>query len=270
MAYLKTRLGRWFYEERGSDGGSKTAIVLLHGLLFDGGMWTHQLGPLSSLGRVLVLDGPSHGKSEVPPLFTLEEHADALADALGELGIERAVLVGLSWGAMLAMRFALRHPSKVLGLALLDTSAEPERPLARLRYRAFGVLHETLGMPMGLFRSQLAPLLFCAETRERDPELVERTGRAVLGFDRRGVVRATLAIVNRGTIVGMLHKIRAKTLVLCGRHDAATPLERSEVIARHLPGARLVVIPRAGHMSPLEQSEHVNAELVPFVRSCLP
>ena len=94
MAYVGTRLGRWFYEERGKAKPSdKTAIVLLHGLLFDGGSWKNQVGPLSELGRVVVFDGPGHGKSEVPPIFTLDEHADALADALAELEIERAVLV---------------------------------------------------------------------------------------------------------------------------------------------------------------------------------
>ena len=79
MPYVRTRLGRLFYEERGeSRRPGDPAILLLHGLLFDGGMWRGQIEALSALGRVIIMDGPGHGKSEPPPRFTMEEHADAL------------------------------------------------------------------------------------------------------------------------------------------------------------------------------------------------
>ena len=101
MSYVRTRLGRFFYEERGTPrSAGDPAIVLLHGLLFDGGMWRGQVEALSAVGRVVVIDGPGHGKSEPPPRFMMEEHADALLDALGDLGIARALIVGLSWGGM--------------------------------------------------------------------------------------------------------------------------------------------------------------------------
>src|SRR5580704_13468013 len=103
MAYVRTRLGRWFYEERGTRRGDGDAILLLHGLLFDGGMWRRQLGPLAELGRVLVVDSPGHGRSDVPPPFTLEDNAAALADVFAELSVARVVVVGLSWGGMLGM-----------------------------------------------------------------------------------------------------------------------------------------------------------------------
>lgn len=271
MAYVGTRLGRWFYEERGKAKPSdKTAIVLLHGLLFDGGSWKNQVGPLSELGRVVVFDGPGHGKSEVPPLFTLDEHADALADALAELEIERAVLVGLSWGGMLAMRFALRHPKRLVAMALLDTSAERHPRLERVRDRGFAIFHELVGLPYFLYEKRLAPLMFCKKTRRENPELVRSTGLTLLGFDRRGVSRAAMAVVvNRDNVLPRMSEVQAKTLVVCGREDVATPLPKSENLARAIKGASLVVIPDAGHMSSLEQPERVNTALVPFVRDAL-
>src|SRR6186713_184995 len=148
MPYVRTRLGRLFYDERGeARRAGDPAIVLLHGLLFDGGMWRGQIEALSSLGRVVVLDGPGHGKSEPAPRFMVEDHADALLDAFGELGIERAVVVGLSWGGMVAMRLALQHPSKVCGLALLDTSASAEPLANKVKYRALIALHRRVGIP---------------------------------------------------------------------------------------------------------------------------
>src|SRR5262245_38981651 len=149
MPYVRTRLGRLFFEEHGrSRHEGDPAIVLLHGLLFDGGMWRGQIEPLAALGRVVIVDGPGHGRSEPAPRFMLEEHADALFDAFGELGIGRAIVVGLSWGSMVGMRLALQHPASVAGLALLAARADPPPLSERLRYRAFLAMHRRIGFPM--------------------------------------------------------------------------------------------------------------------------
>src|SRR5580658_8865777 len=119
MAYVRTRLGRWFFVEHGAARHERDAcIVLLHGLLFDGGMWDACVRPLSELGRVVVLDGPGHGRSEVPPPFTLEEHARAVIDAMDELRVATAVVVGLSWGGMTGLRLALYRPDRLRGLVV--------------------------------------------------------------------------------------------------------------------------------------------------------
>jgi 3-oxoadipate enol-lactonase len=269
MPYVRTRLGRLYYEEHGeARRGGDPAIVLLHGLLFDGGMWRGQVAPLSALGRVIVIDGPGHGKSEPPPKFTMEEHADALLDTLGDLDIPRALLVGLSWGGMVAMRLALQHPARVAGLALLDTSAEADGRVKRLRYRAFVAMHRRIGMPYRLFQKEVAPLMFAEHTLRERPDLLETTYRRMMGFDREGVARAALAVVVHGsTILEKLDRIRVPTLVMCGREDRATPPDKSENIARAIPGSRLVMLDDVGHMSTLEDPDAVNQHLLPFARS---
>jgi 3-oxoadipate enol-lactonase len=269
MSYVRTRLGRLFYDDRGSAARSgDPAIVLLHGLMFDGGMWRGQLEPLAALGRVVVLDGPGHGKSEPPPRFTMEEHADALVDVFGELGIERALVIGLSWGGMVGMRFALQHPSKVAGLALLDTSAEAQTLAERIRYRAFVALHRRFGMPYALYTKEVAPMMFAPRTLLERPHLVEATYRRTMGFDREGVARASLAVVvHRKNILAKLRAIHTPTLVMCGREDRATTPEQAKHIAHAIPGARLVLLDGLGHMSPLEDSDAVNEHLVPFARA---
>ena len=267
MAYVRTRLGRLFVEERGeAKRKSDPAIVLLHGLLFDGGMWRGQVEPLAALGRVVILDGPGHGKSEPPPRFTLEDHADALLDAFGDLGIERAVVVGLSWGGMVAMRFALQHSSRVSGLALLDTSSEAETLPDKLRYRAFIALHRRAGFPYALFEREIAPLLFSPRTITTRPELVEASYRRAMGFDREGAAKAGLAVVvHRKSVRARLGEIRVPTLVMVGADDLAQPVEKAQNIANGIPGAELVVLDGLGHMSAVEDPAAVNARLVPFV-----
>jgi 3-oxoadipate enol-lactonase len=271
MPYVRTRLGRWFYEERGAARREKDAtIVLLHSLLFDGGMWDPCVGPLSELGRVVVIDGPGHGKSEVPPRFSLEDHAEALVDVFRELKIPRAVLVGLSWGGMLAMRVAIAHPTHVAAMALLDTSADAEGFPATLKYRLLVALARRFGLPESLMRRQVAPLMFCERTLRERPELVDQAARRVNGFPREGVARASLAVViQRTSVLARLDGVHVPTLVMCGRDDRATTPDHSEAIASHVKGARLVWIEDSGHMSAIEQPEAVNATLVPFVREQL-
>jgi 3-oxoadipate enol-lactonase len=271
MAYVRSRLGRLFVEERGAaQTPGVPAIVLLHGLLFDGGMWNGQIEPLSALGRVVVFDGPGHGKSEPAPRFMLEEHADAMFDALGELGIRRAVIVGISWGGMVGMRLALQHPEKVAGLVLMDSSAEAESFVNRVRFRALIAMHRRVGIPPGVFTQEVAPRMYGPKTISARPDLIDETYRRAMGFDRGGLSRACVAVaVHRRDILAELPRIKTPTLVLCGREDASTPLVHSERMASAIPGARLVVFDGLGHMIALEDPAAVNAEIVPFVAGCL-
>jgi pimeloyl-ACP methyl ester carboxylesterase len=271
MPYVRTSLGRWFYEERGTQRRpSDPAILLWPSFLCDGGMFRYQIEPLSALGRVIVFDGPGHGRSEVPPPFTLEDNADALTGALRQLGIERAVFIGASWGGMLAMRFALRDPTRVRALALLDASADAEKPGRAVKYRFFVSLSRRVGIPPALVDRQIVPLFFADSTLRDQPELVERFVRAANGFPREGLARAALAIVvHRRDILGRIDAIRVPTLVMCGREDRATGLDHSERIAARIPDARLVCIEGAGHLSALERPREVNEALVPFVQSQL-
>jgi pimeloyl-ACP methyl ester carboxylesterase len=271
MPYARTRLGRWFYEERGAPRRTgDPAIVLWHSLLFDGGMWRYQIEPLAELGRVVSFDGPGHGKSEVPPPFSLEDNADAMLDALGELRIDKAVFVGLSWGGMVAMRMAVQHPSRVAALALLDTSAAPELRAKAVKYRIFVSFTRRFGLPKQLADAQILPLMFSDRMLAEHPEVAERFVRTVNGYPREGTARAALAVViHRKDIVPKLGAIRVPTLVVCGRQDRAIDPARSEEIAARIPGARLVWIEAAGHVSALEQPAAVNAALVPFVREAI-
>jgi 3-oxoadipate enol-lactonase len=271
MPYMATRLGRWFYEERGAAKRAGDAtIVLLHGLLFDGGMWSGQVEALSALGRVLVIDGPGHGKSEMPPPFTLEDHGDALADALASMGIARAIVIGHSWGGMVALRLAIRHAKLIQAIAVVDSSAAPEERVNVIKYRAFVTFARRFGLPLWFVERQLAHILFGARSLADRPDLVGAFTRRVNGYSRDGLARAAKAVViHRKTIVPDLARITVPTLVVCGRDDTATPPAKSEEIARGVRGAKLEWIEASGHMSPIEQPAAVSVALATFVRENL-
>jgi 3-oxoadipate enol-lactonase len=266
--YVSTRMGRWFYEEQG-EVTNLPPVVLMHGYLLDHSIFRPQLAELSKLTRVVCLDNPGHGQSEVPRHdFTLEEHADALAGALGSLAIKQAIVGGLSWGGMVGMRLALQQPAQVKGLYLLDTSAQVESRTQRLAEGLMLSLYQRVGAPMSFFNSYIAPSMFGETTRRENPELVRRYGDRMFGFSRVGVRRAGYAVVLRKrSLLPHLHRIKVPTLIVCGEEDTATPMDRSIAIAERIAGSRLVRIPRAGHTSTLEQPEPVTQAMLGFLRS---
>jgi 3-oxoadipate enol-lactonase len=271
MAYVRTRLGRWFVEEAGEQKKPGDAtILLLHSLLCDGGMWRGQIGPLSELGRVVVLDAPGHGKSDVPPAFTLEDHARALTDAFRPLGIDRALVVGLSWGGMVAMRLALGEPDKLRAMVLLDTSADGTTLRERLEYRALCVVARRIGLPPRLVHDTVVPLMFSPTTLREQPELAVELVRTVSGYPREGVTRAVTAVsIDRPAILDRLREIKTPTLIGVGEDDKAFPPHVSRQIASRIAGSTLVYFKDAGHLSALENPKAVNEQLLPFVEEHL-
>jgi 3-oxoadipate enol-lactonase len=266
--YVKTRLGRWFYEERGrARHEGDPAIALWHSFLCDGGMWNAQLGPLSELGRVIVFDGPGHGKSEGAPPFSLWENADAAVDAMRELGIAKFVWCGLSWGGMVGMRLALSHPERVAGLALLDTSARKDTRRNRLQFALLSQIVRPFGIPEALFRKMMATKLLGPKTLRERPEVSSRLYAQLSRFPIEGVYQSARAILlERDDIEPRLGEIRCPTIVVHGEDDWALPMSCARAMASGIPNARLVTIPDSGHLSAVEAPDAVNAVLVPFVR----
>lgn len=267
--YVKTRLGRWFYEERGrARHEGDPAIALWHSFLCDGGMWNGQLEALSALGRVIVFDGAGHGKSEAPPPFSLWENADAVCDAMRELGVARFVWCGLSWGGMVGMRLAIAHPERVAALALLDTSPRKDTRQNRLKYALLSRVVRPFGIPESVFARAMATKLLGARARRERPELVSRLYGQLSRFPIEGVYQCARAILlERDDVTPRLGEVRCPALVIHGEDDRALPMSCARDLERGISGARLVTIPDCGHLSALEEPDAVNAALVPFVRA---
>jgi 3-oxoadipate enol-lactonase len=177
---------------------------------------------------------------------------------LDAFAVDKAVLVGLSWGAMTAMRVALRAPSRVRALALLDTSADAESWKLKPQYQVMLEVFERWG-PVGPLVPSILQKMFSKETLRKRLDFIDEFLKRLAGFDRQGVCEAARAVVlERRSILGELGRIAAPVLVAVGTEDAATPPFRSERMARALPDARLEKIPGAGHLSALEAPHTVN------------
>jgi 3-oxoadipate enol-lactonase len=251
-----------YYESTGS--GPET-LVFSHGLLMSGAMFRAQVEHFSRRHRVVVYDHRGQGRSEVTPggyaMDTLAEDAAALIE-----GLELAPchFAGLSMGGFVGLRLAARRPELLRSCILLETSAEPEPPENVGKYRLLSLVARTLG-PWAV-TSQVLPIMF-GETFLADPARAalraEWTGR--MKSLHRSIHLSVGAVVSRPSVVDELASIRVPTLILVGDEDVATPRPKAERLHAGIAGSRLVVLPRAGHSSTIEEPEAVNAALDSFL-----
>lgn len=258
---VETKVGRLFVETQGEG----PEVVLWHSLLCDGGMWKEQVRALRDRFRFVNIDAPGHGRSgPVRRAFTLDDCVEAAVQILDAVGLRRPGWCGLSWGGMVGMRLALRHPERVAALALMDTSARSEIAEKKIKYRVLLGIAQVIGVTDTL-APQIERIMFSDRFRREHPDEVLAFRGALKRMDRDALTHTVHAVtLDRDDVTAELPAITAPTLVMCGTADRATPPAQSELIARLIPGARMVPVPGAGHLSALEQPALVNAELAAF------
>jgi 3-oxoadipate enol-lactonase len=258
------RCGRLFVEERGPSDAP--TLVLWHSLLCDGAMWSGVIDALAKHHRVVNVDAPGHGRSSpTTSPYTMDDSVDAAISVLDALAIRKCTWVGLSWGGMVGMRLGLRIPDRLRGLALFDTSANVESRRKLPSYFVMVSIARRAGaVPMLLDR--IVPIYLSKATRAEQPDLVARFRERVATMDPPSVGHAVDAVIFRKEdLRPRLPSIGTPTLVVCGDDDVATPLDRSEDIARAIPGATLRRIAKAGHLSAWEQPAAALAHLEPWL-----
>jgi len=252
------------YQVHGPDGAP--VLLLGHGLLFDHRMWAPLIPELAQRYRLLVVEVRGHGSSKLSETsaFTLEDLAADWRAILDAEGVARVTLVGLSMGGMTALRFALAWPERVEALALLDTSAQPEPLWKVLKYRSLVTVWQRVGSNR-LIAALVGQVLFGRTTRRNQPGLVGKELGQIFGKRAEDLAPAIQSVIGRGDLSQRLDTIMRPTLVIVGDEDAACPPKCSRLIAERILGAKLVELPRCGHMSTLESPAAVLAALDPFL-----
>ena len=240
--------------------GKGPAVVLVHGFPLDGAMWSGVARALSTRFHVFKPDLPGRGNSSAPAPTTVEGHADFLEALLGQ--IEGPVgIAGFSFGGYVALALMKRRPEKVSALALVDTRASADDEAGKAKrdetiaaVRANGVAPLVESMPAKL----LSP-----ESLGR-ADLVERV-RRIIARQKPETVEADLAAMrDRPDSNAFLPQIAARTIVVVGERDALTPPADSEAMAAAIPNAKLVTVPGAGHLTPMERPKAVAEALGDF------
>jgi pimeloyl-ACP methyl ester carboxylesterase len=173
----------------------------------------------------------------------------------------RFALAGLSMGGYVALEIMRQAPGRVAALALLDTQARPDTPEASENRRAQVKRAET---DFDAVIDALYPKLV-HPARANDPALKPLFRDMALSIGPAAFARQQAAIMSRIDSRPFLPRIECPTLVLCGREDGVTPVERHEEMAAAIPGARLKVLDDCGHLSAIERPEAVTAALAAWL-----
>jgi len=274
MGIAKVDTVELYYEEHGRG----EPLLLIMGLAADSMAWMFQVPEFSKHYRTIVFDNRGVGRSSKPAgPYTISRMADDTAGLLDVLGIPRAHVVGVSMGGMIAQELVLRHPRLVRGLVLACTYPEPDAEIERQRQFSVQELGGQISAggdiqidlkafdPMAFFQ-QLLPLAFNQEFIEKElPKIMPLfAGALQYGFSMEAILGQVAAVMSHKATDRLQH-ITAPTLVITGDADRLVPPANSEILAKHIPGARLVKVPGGSHGFNFETPDVFNREVLDFL-----
>jgi 3-oxoadipate enol-lactonase len=243
----------------GADGvDDRPVVVLLHAFPLDSGMFDRLVALLAGAARVVTIDLPGLGRSPVPDREpSMSAVAEAVTGVLDDLGVARAVVLGISTGGYAALQVAAQAPDRVSALVLGSTTTrriEPDVPDERRRVadevessRSTDAVADSADEGLGT-------------TAHRDqPELVERLRGTIADADPDGVAWIARAIASRADTTDVLRDLDRPVVLLFGAEDEATPPARGEemLAVRGDRPTRLVVLASTGHLTALESPQQV-------------
>jgi 3-oxoadipate enol-lactonase len=244
--------------------GEGPAVLFVHGYPLDRTIWREQVEALEGYRRIAP-DLRGMGQSDAPDLgYGMAIYAADLAALLDTLGIDEVILCGLSMGGYIAFEFLRNWRSRVRGLILMDTRAEADTPEGRRARDGAAATAREGGA--AVVAEALLPKMLAPVTITERPEVVERVRGLMSGTPVAGMVGALAAMRDRAGSESLLPTLTdIPTLVLVGDADSLTPPDQARALTQAIPGARLAIIPGAGHLPPVEQPAATNRSLKEFL-----
>ena len=247
------------------EEGSGPAVVLVHGYPLDGDMWADVSRHLSPKFRVLRPDLPSRRDTPHPSQPSIREYASWIAAVIDAAG-GRAGVAGFSMGGYVLLELLRARPETVAAAAFVDTQAGADDAAGRqARNRAIFTARE---MGPSAVSDGMIPKLLSAGSRGR-PDLVARVRAIVRRQNPNSIENDLLAMRDRADSLPSLGAVSVPALIVVGSEDAITPPAKAAAMAQAIPGAALVSIPGAGHLSPMEKPDEVAAALSGFFEKAL-
>lgn len=251
----RLRVGDRNLRVRDEGESKRPALVCVHGAGSSSVVWMEVVRRLSAQRRVVAPDLPGHGQSDrwhAPDDVTIAMYRDAVGTVCAQLKIERAILMGHSMGALVALDAAAAWPERVAGLILVNGGVRlPVAPEVFVK----------LTGDFTRFGKWLARVVWSPATPR---DVVERWGTLAFTADQETTL-ADFRAVERYDGAVAAGRVRTPTLVLGGEDDLMTPPKLTRELASAIAGARAVVVPEAGHMIAQEQPERFFAELESFL-----
>ena len=242
--------------------GKGPAVVLIHGGLVDSRLWDDQMKEFAKHHHVVRYDLRGFGRSAAAPQpFSHIEDLRALMDFLK---IERATVVGLSLGGIIAADFALEHPDRVDRLVLVGAGLRGDKqPPDKDALRAYEAA--TKGNAEEFVNVTMATGLYSA-VREGTPAYARLRQMMLENFKAVSTFAPGFLKYPEQPTLERLGQVKARTLVIIGSEDAQSLKNVADTLAAGIPGARKIVIPGASHHPPVESPNEFNNAVLSFLK----
>jgi 3-oxoadipate enol-lactonase len=256
------------YLDSAPTAGSERVIALAHAFPLSASMWEPQFKSVPPGWRLIAIDlrgfgGSTQSVTDNENPATMDDYAEDVIQLLGELGVRSAVVGGLSMGGYVSFAVLRRAPQLVAGLVLADTRATADTSQGRANRRSMLALLDREG-PSGIARDMI-PKLLGETTRESRPDIESGVRRIIKQQSADAIRGAIMRMMARPDSVPVLDQVAVPTLIVVGEEDTLTPVADSQKMADAITAAELVVIPRAGHLANLEQTDAFNTALSGFL-----
>ncbi|EKF41247.1 3-oxoadipate enol-lactonase [Nitratireductor indicus C115] len=246
------------HEVRGDP--SKPAVVFSNSLGCDFRIWNKVAAELADDYRLVLYDKRGHGLSEAPPQpYSMDDHIDDLVALLDHVGVDRAAVIGLSVGGMIAQGLAIRYPERVTALVLCDTAHKiGDDALWNMRIETVN----TKGI--SALTDSIMQRWFMPEYRTPDnPDFVGYT--AMLTRTTTDGYAGTSAALRDTDYTELTRKLKVPTLCLGGDHDGSTPPSLMRELASLIEGSEYTVIENAGHLPCIDQPARTASVISDFL-----
>ncbi len=251
-----------YVQTQGSYG--KEPVIFLHAFPLASDMWKEQMNALSRTHYTLAPDLPGFGKGTLPGhAITFEHYVESVQNFLKETGIKQSVWCGLSMGGYLALRLYQKAPELCSGLILADTKSTPDDNLGKeKRWSSIKKLHSNRAEFMEKQWQSMAG------KSSRDNEKIKKCFFDIADKNtEEGISAGLVSLTTRMDCSDMLKDIHVPTLVLVGEEDKVTPFSDAQHLHKNIVGSELQVIPKAGHLSNMENPEAFNKAVSTFLVS---
>jgi len=242
-------------------GESGPALLLVHGFPLDRRIWQTVAAKIPPTVRLILPDLRGHGKSALPPgPCTIDDYGRDLLELMDKLSIPKFFMAGHSMAGYILFALHRLAPDRIAGGALVSSRALPDNEDGRKAREATAQRAEKEGP--GFLASTMPER---AVGTAPPPGVLDTMRTVIRSANGKGIAAASRAMASRPDATPLLPTIHCPTLVVVGEEDVLTPPAASEEITRGIPGAELVIVPRAGHMSNMEQPTAFNLALARFL-----
>jgi 3-oxoadipate enol-lactonase len=249
-----------------TDAGTGSPILLVHGFPLDSRVWAAVAGQLAGRYRVICVDLPGFGQSQMGKAFTIESLADTLAKFIDQLKLGKVLLAGLSMGGYVGKAFADKHEGKLAGLALVDTKAAADNDEQKKGRERMIALVKSSGSKA--IADDMLGKMTGEETIRTQPAVVRELRAIMEACPPKTIETALAAMRDRKDYTDLLPRLQIPVAIIVGEGDVITPPALAEKMAASVPGSFLRKIPAAGHMAPFEQPAAVADALRTFAEKC--